>query len=166
MTAIVVSDPTEEGFNSFVSIEQADAYFDGTYFGDGEAWEELDSDTKARLLITASRAMSMLNWAGTAVSALAFPRTYGFSSTGVMPDFLVALTCEWAKWIWQDTTRAAEQNDGIISEVKVGPLAVKYAATPRAGVSSLPPVILSLLQPLSPTYLNIGNKARSLSMRY
>jgi hypothetical protein len=75
----LVSDPTQDGFNSYVSVTEADAYYAGTYFGDSEDWATFSPDKKERLLITATRKISALDWGGTPAEAgqpLPFPRTY------------------------------------------------------------------------------------------
>lgn len=177
MSVTLVTDPSEPGFNSFVSLEEADEYFAGVYFGSSMSWDELavegedgepDTDTQARLLITASRALSALSWSGTAVGGLAFPRVYTsyFNYEPTTPAFVKTLVCEWAKWLWQEGPNSDEPSDAAsIIGVKLGELDVKYGPS-TVSASALPSSIMALLAPLSPMYLSIGNKARSMSVSY
>lgn len=76
----LVSDPSLEGFNSFVSVAEADEYFSGVYFGSSKKWSDfIDETEKEALLITATRRLNSLPWAGSTYSdsqALAFPRNF------------------------------------------------------------------------------------------
>jgi hypothetical protein len=177
MAIELVSDPTEEGFNSFVSIEQATEYFSGTYFSDPNAdtWDDLDPDDQARLLITASRRLSALNWTGVPIATtqvLAFPRSYtaweygGTVDLGEndMPNFLVELVCEMARALWEEPSQSISTADfSQFKSIDVGPISV----TLRDGSSAFfPERILTLLGRLSPAYLLLGGKVRSVSMYF
>lgn len=171
MSVELVTDPTEPGYNSFVSIEEADEYFAGFYFGGSTSWDEFEEDDKARLLITSSRALSTLSWTGVASGSLAFPRSYPnqYLFDATTPDFVIPLVCEWARWLWQEgpNSEGSEIGAAPVKSMKVGDLEVSYGdAVSSVSATGLPNSILSLLQPLSPAYLFVGNRARSISMRY
>ena len=175
MAVEVVSDPELEGYNSFVSLEEANSYFEGTYFPEGiTPWEDLEPDTQARLLVTASRALSALNWAGITPDGqvLAFPRAftryheYGGAPVTETPGFVRGLTLEYAKWMWQEADRPLPDADlSAFSSLSVGDLSVTLRDAPASPVQ-LPPPVLALLQPLVPTYLTLGHRARSVSLVY
>ena len=80
----LVSDPSLDGFNSFVSVDEASDYFAGSYFGSGKSWDDV-SDYQEALLITATRKLNSLLWAGSPVSdaqVLAFPRSFSSGEYG------------------------------------------------------------------------------------
>lgn len=78
----IQSDPTLVGFNCFASQLEADAYFEGVYFGDSASWLE-QADKQESLLVTATRRLNSLTWGGYPLSqsqSLAFPRYFGSSA--------------------------------------------------------------------------------------
>jgi hypothetical protein len=69
----------QKGINSYVSLDEADSYFEGHV--SGSQWSALDALAKARLLVTSTRVLDDLSWAGAAVSSsqpLAFPRVLSY----------------------------------------------------------------------------------------
>lgn len=175
----IVSDPTEEGFNSLVSLEDAQAYFDGSYFPEGSrAWDDLDPDDQARLLVTASRRLSGLPWTGAPLDAaqpLAFPRSYSSGEYGTfapeggtedaeVPAWAVALVCETARWVWEEASRTLSDSDlGLLTSFKAGDLAVTFAKG-GASASLLGARAAAILEGLSPEYVLLGTGPRSLRM--
>lgn len=62
-----------ESANAYATVEEADEFWDGFYSSE---WEEIDSDDKARLLITATRmidGLSLLYSSAATSQALNFP---------------------------------------------------------------------------------------------
>ena len=65
-----------KGTNSYVTIEEADAYF--TDRANSSVWSAADSIKKGQALVTATRLLDDQPWAGTAIieeQSLAFPRS-------------------------------------------------------------------------------------------
>lgn len=185
----LVSDPSLEGFNSFVSVDEADAYFEGVYFGDSKKWSDFTDDVdKEALLITATRRLSSLPWKGTPYGSLAFPRNfsseYGWKPHPHMapvpvsgwpfpevegepedyvPGWLKQATCEMALWIWTEGDRPATDAEfGMLKSQKIGPLSYEY----RDGTFGVSPSVFAILKSLGSNYIDLGVGPRSMSMVY
>lgn len=154
----LVHNPSLDGYNSFVSIEDATAYFAGTYFGSSKKWSEYDIDEQASLLITATRRLNALSWGGSPYSgtqSLAFPRSfqdpdeygYGPAVSGedeatYIPSWLKEATCEMAFWIMTEEDRPfSDIEAAMLQHEKTGPL----DQTLRATYISFPPAVASIL---------------------
>lgn len=174
--SIIITDPTDPGYNAFVSVAEADAYFSTTYYTPGEiTWESQTPEDKDKLLISASRAISALPWKGVPVnenSLLAFPRNftlYGLAQgVYVNPPWLKPITLEYTKWLFQD--KAAYLGQSVYRGIKkadVDTLSVTFQDNVGTGdfISSLPPGLLALLMKLDPLYLCLyPGKVRSMTM--
>ena len=192
--SIIITDPTLPGYNAFVSVAEADAYFGTTYWAPGEiTWDSQTPEDKDRLLISASRAISALPWHGVPAypdQMLAFPRyfsIYGYFNgsyyptcgvptpvvTQQVPDnpsWLKPLTLEYAKWLFQEKGFVVAQNDHRgIKKMDVDTLSITYQddakTTGSDFVSTLPISILALLNKLSPWFIDMNkSKVKSMSM--
>jgi len=132
----------EEGVNSYVSVETADAFFNDRL--DVAAWVSADSTVKAQALITASQMLNAVSWLGEATSEtqiLAFPRSGQYydpmlgkliSLDGItIPQRIKQAAMEQAYHLLNNDGLLDET--GSISRVKVGPIEVeglKNAAAP------------------------------------
>lgn len=174
----LVSDPSLEGFNSFSSVEDADEYFTGVYFGSARKWSDItDVAEKEALLITATRKLNSLPWGGNPFSdeqPLAFPRSflnpsaeygYGWVSTGefgpALPNWLKNATYEMARWIMSEEDRPATDAEfSMLKSMKVGPLNYEF----RDGLLGLPPGVSGLLSTLGTHIIDLGTGPRSKRM--
>lgn len=163
----LVADPSLDGYNSFVSLEDADTYFEGTYFGDAKKWSDYSIDDQSALLITATRRLNALKWGGSPYEAdqvLAFPRSFqdpGEYGNGpitpvdptYIPNWLVSATCEMAFWIMTEGDRAFSDIDAaMLKHEKVGPLDQQLRDT----VVSFPPAVAAILGGLGDWIIDIG----------
>jgi hypothetical protein len=173
----IITDPEDPGYNSFVSLEEADAYFSTTYWAPGEiTWDMQTPEDQERLLISASRAVSALPWNGIPVDpnqTLAFPRNftyYGFiQGISVNPPWLKPLTLEYAKWLFQDRAAVIAQGElRGIKKMDVDTLSITYqdsAGVSGDFISNLPASILALLAKLNPYFITLKqSKVQSMSM--
>lgn len=122
-----------EASNSYVSLEEADAYFP-TVFGRA-AWDDVDSDVKEQLLVSSTQALdSFISWSGTKYTEeqfLEWPRAYAYDKNGrviptdVIPKDVKTATFELAFYI--NTNGGMQFEPNTLSEVKVGSVDVKFA---------------------------------------
>lgn len=177
----LVSTPSLEGFNSFVSVEEADEYFSGVYFGSGKKWSSItDDDEKAALLITASRKLSMLPWGGSTFTdgqSLAFPRVFNSAVAaeyGIpmkqqtyteddmeLPTWLKQATFEMAHWLMTEDDRPATDAEfSMLKGMKIGPLDYTF----RDNALGLPPSVSALLSTLGSHIIDFGSGPRTKYM--
>ena len=143
MTTPTIVTPEDDNTtaNSFVSLEEADIYFAGR-FG-GSAWEELDTDAKTRLLITATNRLDAESWGGQKVqggmlswfrSGVIDSEGYAISSTTV-PKNLKFATCEQAFYYIKegDITLVEGQSLELFENIKIGSIDL----TTKDGVTNL-----------------------------
>ncbi len=165
----IQSDPTLPGYNSYVSIAEADEYFSGFFFGDSATWAA-QGDKKEALLITATRRLSSLAWNGVPydpVQVHPFPRyfydpsEYGYGPIDPdvppeIPAWLKAATCEYAFWLWTDGDRPATDAEfAQLNSVKYGG-ALTYEFREVGKYGSLPPNVAAILNGLGSLYIDMG----------
>jgi hypothetical protein len=123
--------------NSYVTLADADAYFETT--PDSGTWTDKTNDQKNRALISATRWIDALSFYGdrcTDTQALKWPRE-DYTVDGVdlactlIPDGIKTATYELARAFANDTTAitGTSGTTGIYDEVKLGDLQVKYNKT-------------------------------------
>lgn len=122
--------------NSIAAVAEADAYF--AQLLDGAKWDALDSDTKARALISATNAFEELSWWGekaTDEQALSWPRYYlGVSDGTSIPKAIKTACFEHALFLatsnasggGQSAKRAQLRAEGVTS-FRLGDLSETYA---------------------------------------
>ena len=188
----IVSNPSEDGFNSYVSVEEADDYFAGTYFGASKKWTKLEPSQQEAVLISATRKLSNLAWAGKPASeyqVLPFPRLfvgeYGYSYfpnvspvpiSGWVPVDAVDPDGTMAEefipvWLKQATFEMAQwlwtEEERPATDVEFAML--KSSKTGPLDYQfrdsmGLPPSVLAILQQLGPTVIDLRTGPRSMTM--
>lgn len=178
----LVYDPSLNGFNSYVSVEDATIYFQGTYFGSSKKWTDYADEDQESLLITATRKLNALSWGGTPYSdsqLLAFPRSwedpteYGYGPSVpsdvdeefYIPQWLKDATCEYALWIMTEEDRPfSDIEAAMLQQEKVGPL----DQTLRATFISFPPAVAAILGSLPGWMIDLdgitGKRLRSIRL--
>lgn len=185
----LVSDPSLDGFNSYVSVEEAEEYFAGTYFGGSRKWSDLEPAEQEAVLISATRRINGLPWNGKPADVgqfMAFPRIfeYGYSrvpnvapvpvtgwvpvgGTGVddeaeaLPTWLKEATFEMAFWLWTEDERPATDAEfAMLKSSKIGPLDYQF----RDSMGSIPPNVLAILTGLGPAVIDLSTGPRSMRM--
>jgi hypothetical protein len=119
---------------SFVTVEEADAYFTAHPFG--ENWFELDESQKESYLMMATRTLSAQCWTGQASSpdqALAWPRTGMLGTNGypipsdIIPREIKYMTYELAFRTYSEgSTGSSSTGDQGLKRVKAGSVEVEY----------------------------------------
>jgi hypothetical protein len=133
--------PVDVGTNSYVSMEDANAYIQARL--NSSAWSDAVASSQEAALITATRAIDRLMLVGRRADAdqpLAFPR-YGQDA---VPQAVIDATCEEALALLAngDSTRRQLQADGV-TRFQIGTLSESYAFG-GTGKAATPPTLQSL----------------------
>lgn len=108
--------------NSFVTLEEAQNYFDERY--DSDEWFQLEDTEKEKLLITASKKINTYDFVGSQLEKeqpMAFPRDYA------MPQDIKDAVCEEAIALVQKKDDVHKQNqDENITSISLGAGSVSY----------------------------------------
>lgn len=104
--------------NSYVSVPEADSYFDSTL--QSEEWNKYDATTKEKALITATRQIDRLPFVGRKLDinqSLEFPRTTtNLPFSDGIPDSITYATCEQALFLLKGGSKRQElQRQGVKS---------------------------------------------------
>lgn len=143
----------EKGTNSYLTIEEADAYFEDRLYS--TVWEEADDTVKAQALIAATKVMDDKSWVGTMASSLqvlAWPRigTYFDPKLGsfttldseVVPERITRATCELAIHLIANEELASASSSAL--NIQVGPIKIDQIKS----ISHIPRHINIPLKPL------------------
>jgi hypothetical protein len=120
--------------NSYVTLEDADTYFETV--PDSTTWDDKTEDQKTRAIISATRWIDVLSFYGdrcTETQALRWPRDE-YTVDGIdlvcslIPEPIKVATYELARALANDTDAitGSTGTSGIYDEVKLGDLQVKY----------------------------------------
>ncbi len=121
--------------NTFVTLDEAEAYFDERF--DSEKWfdENLTDKAKEQLLITASKKISSFDFVGSALEPgqlMAFPRDYD------MPQDIKDAVCEEAYAILTQEVSVHKKNqEANISSISLGVGSVSYNSAATVGEDSV-----------------------------
>lgn len=143
----------EKGVNSYVTLSEADSYFEDRL--DAAGWVNAGSELQEQALVTATRMLDEMRWQGRvsdADQALAFPRVGAFQddSRGLRLAFSSTYTYSADDETETDLNRDIRlirqanyelayhllNNDGLldstgeITDIKVGPIALKEVKNP------------------------------------
>jgi hypothetical protein len=126
--------PGHAAANSFVSVDDADAYTETRL--NASAWTDADDDDKSRALQEATRDLNALQWDGgtngqrvSSTQSLACNATSCYFDSTTIPQWLQDATCELAlEFLRAGTTDVANNSSkaGII-EKTVGPLTTRWS---------------------------------------
>ena len=142
-----------KGVNSYVSVEDAEAYFLNRI--DVSAWNEAEATEKERALITATTMMEYMSWVGTMADEnqkLVFPRIGYYFDTRTkrntnlasvpLPLRVIQGQCELAHHLLEND--GLLDSSGTIAELQVGPITIKGSNN----ASRIPSFIRNILGPL------------------
>lgn len=108
--------------NSFVTLEDAQVYFEERY--DSDKWFTLDEEEKEKLLITASKRINLFDFVGVKeveTQAMAFPRDFG------TPQDIKDAVCEEAIVLAEKSGTIHSDNQKMgISSISLGAGSVSY----------------------------------------
>lgn len=157
MAFVLNADPTSAAMNSYVSLSDANDYFEGNFTAQ-EFWSTLTDSQKNAALRQATIALEGLNYSGfktETTQPLQHPRKFVYDKEGNQHDPLTVIkqvqyaTCEMAYWV-------ASEADRLMSDVElrqfksynVGPLNL----TPAGNQDLLPQAVSALLNQVSPGF--------------
>jgi hypothetical protein len=150
-----------KGTNSYVTVEEANAYFSDRL--DVAAWSESNDPERSKALITATQILDSLEWAGVAVSdsqSLAFPREGSYFDPRLGSDISLSST----KAVTRINTATFElayhllNNDGLldqtgdVTDLQIGSIQLSKVRRP----STLPMHVKTTIKPL---LVNRGSNA-------
>ena len=119
----------EKLINSYVTVEEADSYFDSTL--QSEEWNKYDTSTKEKALITATKDkwMDGLPFAGRKLyinQSLKFPRTTtNLPFSDGIPDSVAYATCEQALFLLKGGSKRQELQQQGVKSYSLGDLSLK-----------------------------------------
>lgn len=106
-----------KGTNSYVTVEEADAYFADRL--DVAAWVSAEASTKAQALVTATHMLDDMIWAGYAVSEsqpLAFPRVGDYFDTRLGINVQMSPTPNRVEKATSELAYHLLNNDGLLDD--------------------------------------------------
>lgn len=119
--------------NSFVTLDEAQVYFEERY--DSDEWFNLTDDEKEKLLITSSKKINAFDFVGNTKSenqTMAFPRDYE------MPQDIKDAVCEEAiATIKSSENMHIKNQKDNISSISLGAGSVSYGTTPQSEEAKL-----------------------------
>jgi len=148
-----------KGTNSYVTVDEADAYFEDRL--DSSAWEDSDADQKSRALITATSILDNKAWTGTVVDTdqdLAWPRVGSYFDprlglqvelTSTVPQRILKATYELAYHLLNND--GIQDSTGSVVDIEVGPIKLKQVSS-----ASLVPQVVK--REINPLLLNRGSR--------
>jgi len=140
-----------KGTNSYVSLNEANAYFENRL--DAAAWLEADDTMKSQALVTASAFLNELNWTGVAISDsqfLAFPRTGSYFDPKLgkyiefvdIPERVANATFELAYHLMNND--GLLDDTGTITNLSIGSIRLDIRSEPN----KIPPFVRKIIRPL------------------
>lgn len=134
--------------NSYVSVPEADSYFDSTL--QSEEWNKYDATTKEKALITATRQINRLPFSGRKLDLyqnLEFPRTNtALEFTDGIPDAVAYATCEQALFLLQGGSKRQELQKQGVKSYSLGDLSETFADNLSEAQKTICPEALSYLR--------------------
>jgi len=140
-----------KGVNSYVTVDEADAYFSDRL--DVSAWVTADATSKAQALVTATKLLEDVLWTGIAVSesqSLAFPRVGEYFDPRVgsmvslsgIPKRVTESTYELAHHLL--TNDGMLDDIGIVDSITIGPITISKSIKPN----TFPKIVKNFIRPL------------------
>lgn len=152
---------------SYASVTQADDYLGAAIYAEG--WQdETDVDVKGRALVTATRWIDSIAWAGTPVDPAqlnAWPRSgiEGVDEYGI-PLSIINATIELANMLYDNPELQAELSDVTAKRLKAGSVEIEYFR--GVSVQTLTPFPKSIMNMVRPLLGSQGNAAGAGAIAY
>ena len=149
--------------NSYLTLAEADSYLEAHL--DASFWAALDDEAKKAALISATRELDLIEYAGrkaTQAQSLQWPRISvvdrdGYTITGV-PKLLKDATCEQVMHeLTEDENIASDFDLENLDSVEVGPLKYKMKAGLKTGI---PSDVKERLEAIGPGVVMTGQTAK------
>jgi len=134
--------------NSYVTVEEADAYFVNTL--QSEDWNKYDTSTKEKALITATRQIDRLPFADKKLDLyqnLEFPRvSTNLAFTDGIPDAVIYATCEQALFLLKGGSKRQELQQQGVKSYSLGDLSETFADNLSDAQKTICPEALAYLR--------------------
>ena len=138
----------EKLVNSYVTVEEADAYFSNTLNTD--VWDNADETTKEKALKMATRQIDRLPFAGRKLDInqfLEFPRTNtALEFTDGIPNEITYATCEQALFVLKGGSKRQELQKQGVKSYSLGDLSETFADNLSEAQKTICPEALSYLR--------------------
>lgn len=138
----------EKLINSYVTVEEADAYFANTL--QSEEWNKYDISTKEKALITATRQIDRLPFSSKKLNSyqnLEFPRvSTNLAFTNDIPDAVIYATCEQALFLLKGGSKRQELQKQGVKSYSLGDLSETFADNLSEAQKTICPEALSYLR--------------------
>jgi len=161
MALVIIADVGGTNSNSYVTLAEANTYFDARLHT--SSWTNANDDTKNKSLVMATRRIEQEKFYGDRASTtqrLKWARINigyldGINMDNIIPELLKEAQYELAIHLIGTDMSKPSVDTGNIAEASVGSISVKYAIDRNDNVSTsydmLPPFVESLLSELSAT---------------
>lgn len=134
--------------NSYVTVEEADFYFDSTL--QSEEWNKYDTTTKEKALIIATRQIDRLPFSSRKLDInqpLEFPRiNTNLPFTDGIPDAIAYATCEQALFLLKGGSKRQELQKQGVKSYSLGDLSETFADNLSEAQKTICPEALSYLR--------------------
>ena len=138
----------EKLVNSYVTVEEADAYFVNTL--QSEEWNKFDTSVKEKALITATRQIDRLPFSSRKLDLyqnLEFPRvSTNLAFTDGIPDVVVYATCEQALFVLKGGSKRQELQKQGVKSYSLGDLSETFADNLSEAQKTICPEALAYLR--------------------
>lgn len=140
------------GIDSYVTLSEANAYFDNRMYAD--EWIGASDPEKEKALKMAARTMARFNWAGSITSddqILSWPRQNMIDAEGrviasnAIPQVIKDAQCEVALGMLRDDLTADDGNKSV-RRLKAGSVEIEYAGQAPAAARA-PDIAMDMVKP-------------------
>ena len=169
MAITIIATEGAANANSYLTVAEAESYLEA--HKDYDVWSALDDEAKKAALVSATRELDLLIYAGrksTQSQSLQWPRIGivdrdGYTVTGV-PKLLKDAACEQVIYeLTEDDNIASEFDLKNLDSVEVGPLKYKM----KAGLKTqMPDEVSERLNAISPSLIVEGEGAPTAQVMY
>jgi hypothetical protein len=155
MALTVIATAGAANANSYITVAEADAFMAQNFYA--AAWEDVEADAKAQLVITATRMLDeQYEWLGiinSTTQALRWPRGWVLDRDGAkyldsttIPTFLKNATAEMARMLsLKDRQQTLDDATSGITSVTAGSVSVEFDKTDRIEV--VPSSVEAMVRP-------------------
>lgn len=163
MAITIIATEGAANANSYLTLAEAESYLEAHQ--DYSVWSALDDEAKKAALISATRELDLIEYAGrkaTQAQSLQWPRISvvdrdGYTITGV-PKLLKDAVCEQVIYdLTEEDNIASEFDIEYLESVEVGPLKYKMKAGAKAGI---PEDVKERLNAIGPGIVMTGQTAK------
>jgi|SRR5262245_23981982 len=151
----LIATPGAANANSYITVAEADAYFETHLYG--EEWIASDDEDKEKALYMATRLLDQYDWKGlkanNSTQALRWPRSlvldregWFYLDSATIPVFLKQATAELARYMtFGDRDKAVDDQVSGIRSVTADVVSVEFDRIDK--IKQIPPSVLAIIAP-------------------